>query len=553
MKPVVIQKFEYQTLKVGETGFTKAHFDRLVTYNDLHKSQFFIVGHDRVTFQNFVGVIHIHNLTIEVLPKIDKHYDDKKSMRDMLVKMLHRTGDFPLEKTESALLNKTSGTLFELYLRLFLQEVRSLVAQGLPKHYSLYQANEPFIKGRLLMPEQLKNNLIRKDRNFIEYKRYSVDHKFNHILKRALQIIVDTSVGLETLAADLLAHFDNVSDQAISAGDFRKLRYTRKTECYRSAITLAELIITGFQPDLKHGSLNIVAFLFDMNLLFESYVAAEIRRACRTSQEGLKMKAQVSKIFWRHDDSNSRKMIRPDIVIESPAGTFVLDTKWKVLQDVYSDDGDLKQLYAYSLQFESPHVFLVYPGSDESHQFTHGHFQPTQRGQIHNARHISQWRIPLLNKKGEINRYLGQEVLGYIEAKSMSKRSVNPDCGQRCELAANDTINAFARKWREIISVSYDDIANGDFSEECFSLGFGMDLGESLKKAFPGVNVEKASGFKMVVNSIDDVFFLGTAIFSYWRWLTHWMDWGEIYSDDAKEWFTLVFDRLIEISKESGK
>ena len=78
MKPVVIQKFEYQTLKVGETGFTKAHFDRLVTYNDLHKSQFFIVGHDRVTFQNFVGVIHIHNLTIEVLPKIDKQCAKKK-------------------------------------------------------------------------------------------------------------------------------------------------------------------------------------------------------------------------------------------------------------------------------------------------------------------------------------------------------------------------------------------------------------------------------------------------------------------------------------------
>ena len=82
---------------------------------------------------------------------------------------------------------------------------------------------------------------------------------------------------------------------------------------------------------------------------------------------------------------------------------------------------------------------------------------------------------------------------------------------------------------------------------------FRLDLGESLKKAFPGVNVEKASGFKMVVNSIDDVFFLGTAIFSYWRWLTHWMQWGEIYSDDAKEWFTLAFDRLIEISKENGK
>ena len=128
------------------------------------------------------------------------------------------------------------------------------------------------------------------------------------------------------------------------------------------------------------------------------------------------------------------------------------------------------------------------------------------------------------------------------------RKAKYPNCGQRCELAANSIINSFAKKWREIISASYDDIASGEFAEECFALGFGMDLGESLKKAFPGVNVEKAAGFKTVVNSIDDVFFLGTAIFSYWRWLTHWMGWGEIYSDDAKEWFMLAFDRLQELS-----
>jgi len=276
MKPVVIQKFEYQTLRVGESGFTEAHFDRLVTYNDLHRNQFFVVGHDRIVFQNFVGVIHICNLTIEILPKIDRHYDDKKSMRDMLVKMLHRTGDFPLEETDTSLLYKTKGALFELYLRIFLRSVKNLVAQGLPKHYSFYRSNEPFVKGRLLLPEQLKYNLIRKERNFIEYKRYSVDHRFNHILKRALRIIADTSMSLETEAADLLAHFENVSDYDISMADFQKLHYTRKTECYRPAITLAELIITGYQPDLKYGNLHVVAFLFDMNLLFEKYVAEEI-------------------------------------------------------------------------------------------------------------------------------------------------------------------------------------------------------------------------------------------------------------------------------------
>ena len=263
MKPVLIQKFEYQTLRVGESGFTSTHFERLVTYNDLHKNQFFIVGHDKIIFQNFVGVIHICNLTIEILPKIDRHYSDKKTMRDMLVKMLHRTGDFPLESTDAARLNKISGSLFELYLRLFLRQVRELVSQGLPKHYSLFRSNEPFIKGRLLQPEQLKNNLIRKERNFIEYKRYSVDHRFNQILKQALHIIASSSKTLKAEASELLAHFDSVSDHNYVPSDFLGLVYSRKTECYRPSITLAELIITGFQPDLKHGELHVVAFLFD--------------------------------------------------------------------------------------------------------------------------------------------------------------------------------------------------------------------------------------------------------------------------------------------------
>ena len=415
MKQLVIQKFEYQTLRVNESGFTQAYFDRLVAYNDLHKNQFFIVGHNRITFQNFVGVIHINNLTIEVLPKIDKHYDDKKSMRDMLIKMLHRTGNFPLEKADNALLNKTKGSLFDLYIKLFLQEVRSLIAQGLPKNYSLHRSNEPFIKGKLLFSEQLKHNLIRKDKNFIEYKKYSIDHIFNQIIKFALEIVADTSINLETLASELLSHFETVSNKTISINDFKKLRYTRKTECYRSVMTLAELIITGFQPDLKYGSLNIVAFLFDMNLLFENYVAEEIKRECKHSIENIKVKTQVSKIFWRHDTSFSHKKIRPDIVIEVPnKATYVLDTKWKILQDIYSDDGDLKQLYTYSLQFEADHVFLIYPAAIEEHLFTHGQFQATKNGNLHTARKISQWRIPLLTKQGELNKNLGKEIITYL-------------------------------------------------------------------------------------------------------------------------------------------
>ena len=84
------------------------------------------------------------------------------------------------------------------------------------------------------------------------------------------------------------------------------------------------------------------------------------------------------------------------------------------MHDVYSDDNDLKQLYTYSLQFESSHVFLVYPAPAENHMLSHGFFQQTKNGLLHSARPISQWQVPLLDKAGELNISLGNEVLSYL-------------------------------------------------------------------------------------------------------------------------------------------
>jgi len=42
--------------------------------------------------------------------------------------------------------------------------------------------------------------------------------------------------------------------------------------------------------------------------------------------------------------------------------------------------------------------------------------------------------------------------------------------------------------------------------------------------------------------------FLGTAIFSYWRFRTHWDDYGGL-DDDAQEWLKIAFARLQELLK----
>jgi 5-methylcytosine-specific restriction enzyme subunit McrC len=89
-----VQVFEHTSLPVGDR-FTDARFNRLVQYNERHGNQFFDVGHNRIHFRSYVGVIQVGNLTIEILPKADKSPESpaqKQKWQSALVEMLRQSG-----------------------------------------------------------------------------------------------------------------------------------------------------------------------------------------------------------------------------------------------------------------------------------------------------------------------------------------------------------------------------------------------------------------------------------------------------------------------------
>ena len=130
----------------------------------------------------------------------------------------------------------------------------------------------------------------------------------------------------------------------------------------------------------------------------------------------------------------------------------------------------------------------------------------------------------------------------------MERRVEKTDNRRQRKLADNATINAFARKWRSKVFERSCDIEKSEFADECFDLGFSVDCGESFKRAFPEIDFCDVEAFEKVVVNIDDIFLLGTAIFSYWRWSTHWNEFHEICGDEPRKWFLLAFDRLMEIT-----
>jgi len=402
-----IQVFEYETIRVGSKDLDKEQFNLLAKFNERHQGQYYSTGYNSIRFTNYVGVLQVAGLTIEILPKAGRE-SNRQLWHDVLLQMLKVSGFLNMRAVSEADLKMRKGSLFDVYLEIFLAHCRNIQHEGLVRQYLLSSSNQNALRGRLLFNEQLKHNMIRKERFFVASQNYTRDNVFNQILCKALMIVGKISGAsiLRKEASMLCQQMEDISEKDFTPDSFSRLKYDRTNERYRDAINLAELIILNYLPDLQGGNRSVLALLFPMESLFESYVASVLKRAAINSQ--CKISTQRSKHFWR-GDQGGLKTIRPDIVVEwkdeSGSRRTVLDTKWKLPKGNLPNDADLKQMFVYNEYFDAEASNLVYPATG-SHGVCSGHFvKAKQRG-------CSMWRIRVIDSElKSINQNLGHEML----------------------------------------------------------------------------------------------------------------------------------------------
>lgn len=88
---------------------------------------------------------------------------------------------------------ESNGDLFELLIMLFIRDVSELFRKGLKFAYTLVQSNESSFKGRMLFSENLRENLVHKERVFVEYELFSSDRAENRVIKTTLELLLDRS------------------------------------------------------------------------------------------------------------------------------------------------------------------------------------------------------------------------------------------------------------------------------------------------------------------------------------------------------------------------
>ncbi len=122
-------------------------------------------------------------------------------------------------------------------------------------------------------------------------------------------------------------------------------------------------------------------------------------------------------------------------------------------------------------------------------------------------------------------------------------------------MAANKDVHEFAIRWvekyRSSSTKEYE--VEESFGDECFALGFEMDCGNAFEDEFPDTNAfNDYKALDKIIEQVHDVSLLGSAIFSKWRYITHWSFGEQLLSAQNRPWFILAFGRLVALTSEQG-
>ena len=333
-----------------------------------------------ILIKNYVGLIKLKSgVQIEILPKIElgNTKNAKEETKKIFVKMLMCLNGFPAKLSGNAMLKIKKGmTIFELFISMFVDEVRTLVQRGLKSGYVTQEDNLYFFKGKLKMNEQINYNFAHKERFYVEYDDFVQNRPENRLIKstllKLLRVTSDTSNS--KYIKQLLTAFETVEPSSNYERDIASIVIDRSTGNYRLLMDWVKVFLFNKSFTNFSGNNESRAILFSMQDLFEAYVAKQVVRLYTPLD--WTVYPQHKQYYLFNEPSNIFR-IKPDVVIEKNDRLVIMDTKWKRLNtsahyNYGISQGDMYQMYAYSMKYYNnrklktfPEVWVLYPKTEE--------------------------------------------------------------------------------------------------------------------------------------------------------------------------------------------
>lgn len=381
---------EFETLRVsdalvsaGEKALTHKEAEELLRFDESLAVRAFEHRYRGVRFLNYCGVIQVGQLTIEILPKIAEPKEDGGDAqidRQLLLRMLAVARDLPLIDASQADIQLQKHHLLDIVVAYFCEETFRQFHKGVIRRYETDQETLPLIRGKWLIDADLQRNIGRKDRAHCEYDNFTDDNPYNQAIKATLRLLANHTAAnphLNQQVRALIAMLPDVTNCVVEASAVARLPRNRLVSRYETIFQLCEWFLAGQSPNIHAGENRTLGLLFDMNVLFEEFVAKILRSAL---PPGYQLRTQGPRAYLARDNhtGDKRFQMKPDICVTRPDGEIeaIIDTKWKLVNatDAANKYGvqqaDMYQLRTYADAYECSRVALWYPASPAAEPHT---------------------------------------------------------------------------------------------------------------------------------------------------------------------------------------
>jgi 5-methylcytosine-specific restriction enzyme subunit McrC len=341
---------------------------------------------DWIRIQNYVGVVQVPGLSIEILPKIapatEAIVDPSNLARAQwaqaqknLVFMLAVAGIIPHSERGFASVEITRMPLIEALIFVFARRLIQELRRGLDRAYVTRIENLPVLRGKILVSTHLRLNAVHPEKLFVAYDDFNPDTMINRILKVACQRLLQMArlAGTQQLLRECLIDLSDVEEVRITEDCFDQIYLDRNNRRFSPLLEFSRLVLTGSSPQLRAGEITTFALLFPMDTLFEQFIGHLIKRHAETigiARNQVSLQGVGHRRWLVHTLQGPGKFtLKPDILLLDRFGAVqtIVDTKWKVLSGDLEDrkngvdEADMYQIFAYATKFESRDNILLYP------------------------------------------------------------------------------------------------------------------------------------------------------------------------------------------------
>lgn len=159
-----------------------------------------------------------------------------------------------------------------------------------------------------------------------------------------------------------------MEDRFFSGADVDRIHLNRLNRHYEPLLAICKLLLSGSTLDFRAGRISRISVAFDMNKLFEKFVAEFLKR-----NQGRLHLPEQRKIVAVEPQSylgqlfGEFRMVVDLVLTESSGRRILLDTKYKLLDSeerhVGLSESDFYQMFGYARAGKSDYdeIILLYP------------------------------------------------------------------------------------------------------------------------------------------------------------------------------------------------